>query len=78
MKYKVNIEELLSRIVEVEADNEEDAENKVRVMYNKEEIVLDCLMLMIYRALSYLYSKLKKANKTTFLLVMKVGEKYEK
>lgn len=41
MKYKVNIEELLSRIVEVEADNEEDAENKVRAMYNKEEIVLD-------------------------------------
>ena len=41
MKYKVNIEELLSRIVEVEADNEEDTENKVRVMYNKEEIVLN-------------------------------------
>ena len=41
MKYKVNIEELLSRIVEVEADNEEDAENKVRVMYNNEEIVLN-------------------------------------
>ena len=34
-----------------------------------------CLMLMIYRALSYLYSKLKKASKTTFLAVMKVGEK---
>lgn len=41
MKYKVNIEELLSRIVEVEADNEEDAENKVRSMYNNEEIVLN-------------------------------------
>ena len=41
MKYKVNIEELLSRIVEVEADNEEDAENKVRAMYNNEEIVLN-------------------------------------
>ena len=39
MKYKVNIEELLSRTVEIEADNEEDAENKV--MYNKEEIVLN-------------------------------------
>lgn len=35
MKYKVSIEELLSRIVEVEA------ENKVRAMYNKEEIVLN-------------------------------------
>ena len=31
MKYRVNIE----------ADNEEDAENKVRAMYNKEEIVLN-------------------------------------
>ena len=41
MKYKVNVEELLSRIVEVEAENEEDAENKVRVMYNNEEIVLN-------------------------------------
>lgn len=41
MKYKVNIEELLSRVVEIEADNEEDAENKVRAMYNKEEIVLN-------------------------------------
>ena len=30
MKYKVNVEELLSRIVEVEAKNEEEAEEKVR------------------------------------------------
>ena len=30
MKYKVNVEELLSRIVEVEAENEEAAEEKVR------------------------------------------------
>ena len=30
MKYKVNVEELLSRIVEVEAENEEEAEEKVR------------------------------------------------
>ena len=41
MKYKVNIEELLSRVVEVEAENEEDAEDKVREMYMNEEIVLD-------------------------------------
>ena len=41
MKYKVNVEELLSRIVEVEAENEEDAEEKVREMYRNEEIVLN-------------------------------------
>ena len=35
MKYKVNVEELLSRIVEVEA------EDKVREMYMNEDIVLD-------------------------------------
>ena len=41
MKYKVNIEELLSRIVEVEADSDEEAEEKVREMYMNEDIVLD-------------------------------------
>lgn len=41
MKYKVNVEELLSRIVEVEADNEKEAEDKVREMYMNEDIVLD-------------------------------------
>ena len=41
MKYKVNVEELLSRIVEVEAENEEETEDKVREMYMNEEIVLD-------------------------------------
>ena len=41
MKSKVNVEELLSRIVEVEAKNEEEAEEKVRKMYMNEEIVLD-------------------------------------
>ena len=41
MKYKVNVEELLSRIVEVESENEEEAEEKVREMYMNEEIVLD-------------------------------------
>ena len=41
MKYKVNVEELLSRIVEVEAESEEEAENKVREMYMNEDIVLD-------------------------------------
>lgn len=41
MKYKVNVEELLSRIVEVEADREDEAEEKVREMYINEDIVLD-------------------------------------
>ena len=41
MKYKVNVEELLSRIVEVEAENKEEAEEKVREMYMNEDIVLD-------------------------------------
>ena len=41
MKYKVNVEELLSRIAEVKAENEEEAEEKVREMYMNEEIVLD-------------------------------------
>ena len=41
MKYKINIEELLSRVVEVEAENEEKAEEKVREMYMNEDIVLD-------------------------------------
>ena len=41
MKYKVNVEELLSRIVEVEAKNEEEEEEKVRGMYMNEDIVLD-------------------------------------
>ena len=41
MKHKVNVEELLSRIVEVEAKNEEEAEEKVKEMHMNEEIVLD-------------------------------------
>ena len=41
MKYKVDVEELLSKIVEVEAANEEEAEEKVREMYINEDIVLD-------------------------------------
>lgn len=41
MKYRVNVEELLSRIVEVEADSDEEAEEKVREMYINEDIVLD-------------------------------------
>ena len=41
MKHKINIEELLSRVVEVEAENEEEAEEKGREVYMNEDIVLD-------------------------------------
>ena len=39
MKYKVNVEELLSRIVEVEAKNEEETEEEVINENNEDEIV---------------------------------------
>ncbi len=40
-KYSIEVLEVLSRIVEVEASDEEDAIGKVRQMYRKCEIVLD-------------------------------------
>ncbi len=40
-KYSIEVLELLSRIVEMEASDEEDAIEKVRQMYRKCEIVLD-------------------------------------
>lgn len=39
--FKIEIQEFLSRIVEVEAYNAEDAISKVKKMYRTEEIVLD-------------------------------------
>ena len=39
--YKIEIEELLSRIIEIEAPSAEEAIDKVRAMYRAEEIVLD-------------------------------------
>lgn len=39
-KFKIEIQEKLSRIVEVEADNIEEAISKANEMYNNEEIVL--------------------------------------
>lgn len=41
MKYKVKVEETLSRIIEVEAKDKEEAEEKVVEMYMNEDIVLD-------------------------------------
>ena len=40
-KNSIEVLEVLSRIVEVEASDEEDAIEKVRQMYRKCEIVLD-------------------------------------
>ena len=40
-KYSIEVLEILSRIVEVEASDEEDALERVRQMYRKCEIVLD-------------------------------------
>lgn len=40
-KHKIEVQEFLSRIVEVEAKNQEEAISKVKKMYQNEEIVLD-------------------------------------
>ncbi len=40
-KYQVEITETLLRIIEVEAENENDAVSKIKDLYRKEEIVLD-------------------------------------
>lgn len=40
-KYSIEVLEVLSRIVEMEASDEEDAIERVRLMYRKCEIVLD-------------------------------------
>ena len=39
--YKIEIQELLSRIIEIEARSVEEAIDKVREMYRAEEFVLD-------------------------------------
>ena len=40
-KYEVKVEEILSRIVKIEAESEKEAEEIARRMYADEEIVLD-------------------------------------
>jgi hypothetical protein len=40
-KYSIEVLEVLSRIVEVEASDEEDAIENIRQKYRKSEIVLD-------------------------------------
>jgi hypothetical protein len=39
--FTIEIQEFLSKIVEVEADNLDEAINKVKELYKNEEIVLD-------------------------------------
>lgn len=41
MNYKIEIKETLSRIIDIEADNEEGAIRKVREQYSSQEIILD-------------------------------------
>ena len=41
MKYLVNIKEVLTRDIIIEAENETDAENRVKQLYRDEKIVLD-------------------------------------
>ncbi|MBP5370411.1 MAG: DpnD/PcfM family protein [Bacteroidales bacterium] len=41
MKYVVNVEEILSRNITIEARNEDDAENQVERLYHSKKIVLD-------------------------------------
>lgn len=41
MNYKIEIKETLSRIINIEADNEEGAIRKVRDQYKNQKIVLD-------------------------------------
>ena len=40
-KYRIEVTEVLSRIVETEAENEDKAVDRVRQMYQNCEIVLD-------------------------------------
>lgn len=40
MKYEIKVLETLSRVVKIDAENEEDALDKIREMYFNEEIVL--------------------------------------
>ena len=41
MKYRIEITETLSRIIDVEASNQTDAIRKIKYLYSQEKIVLD-------------------------------------
>ena len=59
--FKVKILEQLSRIVEVEAKDADEAWDKVNAMYKKEEIVLDDSDFDFYEI--YGYGEVKDGNK---------------
>lgn len=40
-KYKVSFQEILNRNIEIESDNEEEAKEKAKEMYDNEKIILD-------------------------------------
>jgi hypothetical protein len=46
MRYKVEITEILHRVIGIDADSNEEAESKVRRQYRKEDIVLDSAELI--------------------------------
>ncbi|MXV37219.1 DpnD protein [Flavobacteriaceae bacterium Ap0902] len=39
--YKIEIQEILSRLVEIEANDKEEAISKIKKMYHDEKIILD-------------------------------------
>lgn len=39
--FKIEIQEFLSRIIEIKAENIDEAISKTKEMYNREEIILD-------------------------------------
>ena len=41
MNYKVEIKEMLARIIDIEAENEKEAIIKIKEKYRKENIILD-------------------------------------
>lgn len=41
MNFRVEIKETLSRIIDIEAENEEEAIRKARDKYNNQKIILD-------------------------------------
>ena len=62
--FKFEIQEILSRIIEVEAKNEDEAYLKVKEMYNKEEIVLDSSDVTNFNIKKVLtdYNEIEKEN----------------
>ncbi|RIY38143.1 protein dpnD [Capnocytophaga canis] len=52
--YKIEVKKILSRIVPVEAENEQEAVQKVEEMYKNEEIILDFDDFVTHEIIEYL------------------------